>query len=107
MFAWGFREKALHRVHHQTPGRPVASDARIDDCAPLQDDSAMLDSLLDFVSSSLFIGAIAQGLCYAAVGCGVYMTFRTLAFPDLTIDGSLPLGAGISAVLILQAQWSP
>ena len=67
----------------------------------------MLDSLLDFVSSSLFIGAIAQGLCYAAVGCGVYMTFRTLALPDLTIDGSLPLGAGISAVLTLQAQWSP
>jgi len=77
------------------------------DGAPLKDDAAMLDSLLDFVSSSLFLGAIAQGLCYAAVGCGVYITFRTLALPDLTIDGSLPLGAGISAVLILQAQWSP
>src|SRR5262245_8314452 len=44
---------------------------------------------------------------YASVGCGVYMTFRTLAFPDLTIEGSLPLGAGLSAVLFLQAQWSP
>jgi putative tryptophan/tyrosine transport system permease protein len=77
------------------------------DGAPLQDDAAMLNSLLDFVSSSLFLGAIAQGLCYAAVGCGVYITFRTLAVPDLTIEGSLPLGAGLSAVLLLQAQWSP
>ncbi|MGE3540696.1 MAG: ABC transporter permease [Candidatus Tectimicrobiota bacterium] len=67
----------------------------------------MLASLLDFLTSALFIGAIAQGLCYTTVACGVYITFRLLAFPDLTIDGSLPLGAGLSAVLILQAQWWP
>src|SRR5262249_61587584 len=97
MFAWGFREKALHRVHHQTPGRPVASDARIDDCAPLQDDSAMLDRLLDFVSSSLFIGVIAQGLCYAAVGCGVENNLPALSFPAFSLFISFPLPSAVSA----------
>ncbi len=67
----------------------------------------MLDALLEFLKSSLFVGAIAQGLCYAAVGVGVYITFRNLSFPDLTIDGTLPLGAGIAAMLILNAKWSP
>ncbi|MEP7198572.1 MAG: ABC transporter permease, partial [Chloroflexota bacterium] len=66
-----------------------------------------MEALLEFLTSSLFIGAIAQGLCYAAVGFGVYITFRNLSFPDLTIDGSLGLGAGITAVLILNAHWSP
>src|SRR5262245_57391697 len=82
----------------------TVSGARMHTGAPWQDDAVMLNSLLDFVSSSLFLGAMAQGLCYAAVGCGVYMTFRTLAVPDLTMEGSLPLGAGLAAVLILQAQ---
>lgn len=67
----------------------------------------MLAALLEFITSSSFIGAIAQGLCYSAVAVGVYITFRCLAFPDLTIDGSLPLGAGLSAVLILNAHWPP
>jgi hypothetical protein len=67
----------------------TVSGARMHDGAPWQDDAAMLNSLLDFVSSSLFLGAMAQGLCYAAVGCGVYITFRTLAVPDLTIDSKV------------------
>lgn len=67
----------------------------------------MLDALIDFFTSSLFIGALAQGLCYTVVGIGVYITFRNLAFPDLTIDGTLALGAGLSAVLILNNKWSP
>lgn len=67
----------------------------------------MLDALLEFLTSSLFIGAIAQGLCYSAVAIGVFITFRNLAFPDLTIDGSLSLGAGLTASLIIFAGWSP
>lgn len=46
------------------------------------------------------LGAIEQGLVYGIMVTGVYLTFRILDFPDLTVDGSLPLGASISAVAI-------
>jgi ABC-type uncharacterized transport system permease subunit len=39
-----------------------------------------------------FIGALEQGLVYGIMVLGVYLTFRVLDFPDLTVDGSLPLG---------------
>ena len=42
-------------------------------------------------------GAIELGLIYALVAIGVYLTFRLLDFPDLTVDGSFPLGAAIAA----------
>jgi len=45
-------------------------------------------------------GAIEQGFVYGIMVIGVYLTFRILDFPDLTVDGSLPLGAAISAVAI-------
>lgn len=41
------------------------------------------------------------GLVYAFVALGVYLAFRILDFPDLTVDGSFPLGAGVVAVAIL------
>jgi putative ABC transport system permease protein len=47
-----------------------------------------------------FIGALEQGLVYGTMVLGVYLTFRVLDFPDLTVDGSLPLGAAVSAVAI-------
>ena len=46
------------------------------------------------------MGAISQGLVYSLMALGVYLTFRVLDFPDLTVDGSFPLGAAVSAVLI-------
>ena len=46
------------------------------------------------------LGAIEQGFVYGIMVIGVYLTFRILDFPDLTVDGSLPLGAAISAVAI-------
>ena len=51
---------------------------------------------------SLFarLGALEQGLVYGIMVLGVYLTFRILDFPDLTVDGSLPLGAAVSAVCI-------
>ncbi len=49
---------------------------------------------------NVWLGAIATGLGFALVALGVYLTFRVLNFPDLTIDGSLPLGAGLTATLI-------
>lgn len=56
-------------------------------------------------STGVWIGAAALGLCLAFVAVGVYITFRVLNFPDLTIDGTYPLGAAVSAVLIVNG-WS-
>jgi putative ABC transport system permease protein len=47
-----------------------------------------------------FSGALAQGLVYGLMALGVFLTFRVLDFPDLTVDGSFPMGAAVSAVLI-------
>jgi putative ABC transport system permease protein len=52
------------------------------------------------VSFFAFSGAIEQGLVYGLMALGVFITFRVLDFPDLTVDGSLPLGAAVSSVLI-------
>lgn len=47
-----------------------------------------------------FIGAVELGLIYTLVVIGVYLSFRTLQFPDMTVDGSFPLGAAVAATLI-------
>jgi putative tryptophan/tyrosine transport system permease protein len=43
-----------------------------------------------------------QGLAYALVALGIVITFRILAFPDLTVDGSFPLGAAVMARLVVE-----
>jgi putative ABC transport system permease protein len=53
------------------------------------------------VSLIAFWGAVELGLVYAFVAIGVYLAFRVLDFPDLTVDGSFPLGAAVTAVLII------
>lgn len=47
-----------------------------------------------------FTGAVELGFIYSLVALGVYLSFRTLQFPDLTVDGSFPLGAAVCASLI-------
>ncbi|WP_019121286.1 ABC transporter permease [Brevibacillus massiliensis] len=51
-------------------------------------------------------GAIEQGLLYAIMALGVYISFRILNFPDLTVDGSFALGGAVAAKLILDG-YSP
>jgi putative ABC transport system permease protein len=48
-----------------------------------------------------FLGAIEIGLVFGLVALGVYLSFRVLNFPDLTVDGSFPLGAATAATLIV------
>ncbi|WP_417819175.1 ABC transporter permease [Terasakiella sp.] len=48
-----------------------------------------------------FLGAIETGLLFGIVALGVFISFRVLDFPDLTVDGSLPMGAATSATLIV------
>ncbi|NDV19167.1 ABC transporter permease [Pseudodesulfovibrio sp. JC047] len=52
------------------------------------------------MTSYAFFGALEQGFAYGLMVIGVYLTFRVLDFPDLTVDGSLPLGAAVSAVAV-------
>ncbi|OXM13479.1 ABC transporter permease [Paenibacillus herberti] len=54
------------------------------------------------MSLTSFNGAIELGLIYALMALGVYITYRILDFPDLTVDGSFTTGAGISVIMIGQ-----
>ena len=53
------------------------------------------------MSSFALLGAVELGLVYALVALGVFLSFRVLNFPDLTVDGSFPLGAAVAAALIV------
>jgi putative ABC transport system permease protein len=48
----------------------------------------------------IIIGSLEQGLIYAIMALGVFISFKILSFPDLSVDGSFPMGAAISALLI-------
>jgi len=47
------------------------------------------------------MGAIEQGLLFGILALGVYLTFRILNVPDLTVDGSFALGGAVAAKLII------
>ena len=49
---------------------------------------------------ALLISVLEQGLIYAIMAFGIYITYKILDFPDLTVDGSFPMGAAIAAALI-------
>ena len=49
---------------------------------------------------TLVLSVLEQGMIYAIMALGVYITYKILDFPDLTVDGSFPLGAAITAILI-------
>lgn len=51
---------------------------------------------------TLIISVFEQGMIYAVMALGMYITYKILDFPDMTVDGSFPLGASLSAVLISQ-----
>ena len=48
----------------------------------------------------LLVGTLTQGLIYSLIAFGVFITYKILDFPDLTVDGSFPLGAAVTAVLL-------
>lgn len=52
------------------------------------------------MSSIALFGALESGLIYALVALGVLISFRILDFPDLTADGSFPLGGAVFAVFV-------
>ena len=58
------------------------------------------------MNSVAFFGAVETGLLYGFLSLGVYLSFRVLKFPDLTVDGSFPLGAAVVGTLIVGG-WNP
>ena len=42
---------------------------------------------------------VSQGLIWAILGLGIFMTFRILDFPDMTTEGSFPLGGAVAVTL--------
>lgn len=48
----------------------------------------------------LVLSVLEQGMIYGIMALGIYITYKILDFPDLTVDGSFPMGAAIGAMLI-------
>ena len=49
---------------------------------------------------ALLVSVLEQGMIYGIMALGVYITYKILDFPDLTVDGSFPMGVAVTAVLI-------
>lgn len=52
-------------------------------------------------------GATSQGITWAILALGVYITFRILDIPDMSCEGSFALGGSMSAVLMVNLHWNP
>ncbi|MEG1991783.1 MAG: ABC transporter permease [Acetivibrio sp.] len=50
---------------------------------------------------SIIVGVLEQGFIYGILALGIYITYRILDFPDLSVDGTLPLGAAMTAMAII------
>lgn len=51
--------------------------------------------------TTILIGILEEGLVYAIMALGVYITYRILDFPDLSVDGTFPMGAALTASAII------
>lgn len=56
------------------------------------------------MSSYSALGALQLGFIYGLVAIGILLSFRMLNFPDLTVDGSFPLGAAVTAAAIVSGR---
>ena len=51
------------------------------------------------ITADAILGSVELGMIYAVLALGVFLSFRTLNTPDLTVDGSIVTGAAASAML--------
>jgi len=56
---------------------------------------------------SLLVHAVEQGLAYGIAALGVFLTYRILKFPDLTVDGSFVTGAAVASLLLVRTGIDP
>ncbi len=61
-----------------------------------------MNFIVNILSVSLY-----EGLAYGLLTIGFFLTFRVLDFPDLTMEGSFPMGGAVAAALIAYAEWNP
>jgi putative ABC transport system permease protein len=57
--------------------------------------------------AALMVHAVEQGLAYGIAALGVFLTYRVLKFPDLTVDGSFVTGAAIASLLLINGALDP
>ncbi|MFR3752315.1 MAG: hypothetical protein ACLTW9_08300 [Enterocloster sp.] len=50
---------------------------------------------------SIILGVFEEGLVYAIMALGVYITYKILDFPDLSVDGTFPLGGAVTVTPVL------
>ena len=55
---------------------------------------------IEKVKKQMILSIISQGFVWAILGMGIFMTFRILNFPDMTTEGSFPLGGAVAVTLI-------
>lgn len=53
------------------------------------------------------LGTLETGFIFGIVALGAYLTFKVLDFPDLTVEGSFPLGAAVAATLMVEGSFNP
>lgn len=51
---------------------------------------------------TIILGILTEGLVYAILSLGVYITYKILDFPDLSVDGTFPLGAAVTVSIIMK-----
>lgn len=59
-----------------------------------------MTEVLEFLFA-LILGVLEEGFAYAIMALGVYITYKILDFPDLSVDGTFPLGGAVAVVLII------
>jgi len=57
--------------------------------------------------AAILLHAAEQGLVYGIAALGVFITYRILAFPDLTVDGSFVTGAAVASSLLVYSRFDP
>jgi len=50
---------------------------------------------------NIILGIFEEGFLYGIMALGVYITYKILDFPDLSVDGTFPLGGAVTVVLII------
>ena len=55
---------------------------------------------------TIILGILEEGLVYAIMALGVYITYKILDFPDLSVDGTFPLGAAVTAAGIAAVSYT-
>lgn len=53
------------------------------------------------------LDSVQMGLCFAVLALGVYISYSILDFPDLSVDGTFPLGGVVSTALMLRFGFHP